>query len=87
MTYHVYILQSEKDGRFYIGQTQNLTLRVDAHNSGKSKYTKSKGPWRLFASKELSSRSDAVKMERKLKNLASRERILHFLQKNNYQIY
>ena len=33
MTYHVYILQSLKDGRFYFGQTQNLNARFEKHNN------------------------------------------------------
>ena len=87
MTYYVYILQSEKDDGFYIGQTQDLNLRLAMHNSGRSKYTRAKGPWKLYASRELGNRSEAVKMERKLKNLGSKDRIMHFLQSNNFQMY
>ncbi|MCU4166779.1 GIY-YIG nuclease family protein, partial [Carboxylicivirga caseinilyticus] len=32
--YHVYIIYSEKFDRFFIGQTQNLKLRIEQHNSG-----------------------------------------------------
>ena len=42
MPYYVYILQSEKDGTYYIGSTQDLDERLKRHNEGRSKYTKTK---------------------------------------------
>lgn len=35
----VYILQG-KNGKYYIGSTNNLERRILEHNSGKTKYTK-----------------------------------------------
>jgi predicted GIY-YIG superfamily endonuclease len=42
---------------------------VDDHNSGKSKYTRGKGPWVLIFHIKLDSRSEAMKLERKTKIL------------------
>jgi len=69
MKYFVYILFSDSLQKFYIGQTQNLTDRVIRHNKGYEKYTSKGTPWTLvwYTSKE--SRSDAIILERKLKNL------------------
>ena len=36
MAYCVYIVQSEKDGTYYVGHTDNLGERLDRHNSGRS---------------------------------------------------
>ncbi len=36
MGYCVYIVQSEKDGTYYVGHTNNLGERLDRHNSGRS---------------------------------------------------
>ena len=85
MSYYVYILLSENDGSYYIGQTSNLTSRLEAHNSGKSKYTKNKLPWRIYAFKEVPSRSEAIKFERKLKNLHSKQKIIEFLERYNFE--
>jgi len=45
MTYFVYILESLKDGTYYVGSTNHLSDRVERHNQGRSKYTKNRGPW------------------------------------------
>ena len=47
MPFFVYILQSEKDGRFYIGHTEHLAERVKYHNAGYSHALRNRGPWRL----------------------------------------
>ncbi len=61
-----YILQNPRE-QFYIGITENLTARLEQHNSGQSKWTKSRGPWRLVWQRGGLSFSDARKLENKLK--------------------
>ena len=80
MRYYVYILISLSDGSFYIGQTNDLESRIKRHNAGYEKYTKSKTPWKVYWSTLVESRSEAVKLERKLKNLKSRKRIVEFVE-------
>lgn len=46
--FKTYILQSQKDKGFYYGHTQNLELRLKAHNSGKVRSTKARRPWKVF---------------------------------------
>jgi putative endonuclease len=72
MAYFVYILQSEQDGSFYIGHTADLEARMQRHNSSRSRYTKAKAPWTLVYQEELSSRSDASKRERDIKEKKNR---------------
>lgn len=65
MAYFVYILVSAKDQSFYIGQTQNLYKRLESHNKGYNKSTKSKIPWKILHTWEVCSRSQAMKLEKK----------------------
>jgi putative endonuclease len=80
--YYVYILESLKDGSFYFGQTQDLDSRLARHNAGLEKYTSKKTPWKILWSCAVPTRSDALRLERKLKNFKSRKRVLAFLQLN-----
>ncbi len=51
--YFTYILQSEKDGRYYIGSTNNLENRLKRHNKGYSRYTKNNGLLKLHIKKNI----------------------------------
>ena len=68
MPHYVYILQSELDGTYYVGSTENLDDRMARHNQGRSKYTRSKRPWQLVYSEELPDRSTAVRRENEIKS-------------------
>jgi putative endonuclease len=39
MLYTVYILQSEANGQYYIGQSSDLEKRLKFHNDGYEKHT------------------------------------------------
>ena len=73
--YYVYLLESVKDGRYYIGHTRDLEMRLTYHNSGRSRYTKGKGPWKIIGHKTYQSRGDAMKEERRLKKLKNKKLI------------
>jgi|GEM_PF-244981 toxin HigB-1 len=47
----VYVIQNA-EGRFYVGMTTDLDERLRDHNSGVSKWTKYRAPWRLVWSQE-----------------------------------
>ena len=68
MTFYVYILESLKDGTYYIGSTNNLKDRINRHNQGRVKYTKPKRPWKLVYSEEHPDRSRAANREYAIKN-------------------
>ncbi len=74
--FYVYLIQSETTGKFYIGHTQDLTDRLQYHNTGRSDYTKNRGPWKLLSSKTFNTRGEAMKYENFLKRLKNREKIL-----------
>ena len=82
MKYWVYILQSEVAGRYYIGSTGNIEDRLERHNGGRSKATKSGRPWRLVYTETFSTRPEAVARETQLKKGKSRVRIQELVKKN-----
>ena len=65
--FFVYILKSEKDGKFYIGYTNNLERRVREHNSGGTFSTSFRTPFKLVYYESYISEKDAKKREENLK--------------------
>ncbi len=73
MTFYTYILQSQQDLTFYIGYTSDLDMRLDFHNTGKSRYTSHKMPWKLVYCEEFDNKSNAIKRERFLKKQRNKD--------------
>ena len=67
MTFTVYILYSCKTKKFYAGQTDSLDLRLTRHNQGLVKSTKPGIPWLIVWTMVVSSRSEALLLEKKIK--------------------
>ena len=67
MAFSVYILESLKDGSYYVGSTQSLESRLKRHNEGRVSYTRPKRPSKLVYSEEHPDRSSAAKSEFKIK--------------------
>ena len=67
MEFCVYIMWSERLGKFYVGSTGNLENRVKRHNKGEEKFTSKGVPWQLIWSESYRTRSEAVQMENKIK--------------------
>ena len=82
MSFYVYILQSEKDHSLYFGQTSDLEARLKRHNAGLENYTRKKTPWKVLWHTAVNTRSEAVRFERKLKNMKSTKRVLEFIEKS-----
>ncbi|MHC4509914.1 MAG: GIY-YIG nuclease family protein [Planctomycetota bacterium] len=67
--YYVYILQSLKTRRLYIGHSDDLVRRFEEHNTGRGgKYTRQNGPWTLVYNERHPDRSSAANRERYLKS-------------------
>jgi len=66
-------LQSQKDNSFYIGFTSNLNQILEYHNSGKSRYTSKKMPWKVVYTEKFEIRSEAIRREKFLKNQKNHE--------------
>lgn len=68
MKYFVYILQSLKDKKFYIGCTSDLNKRLEDHNNGKNKSTRHRKPFKIVYSEEFLDKYSAFKREYFLKS-------------------
>lgn len=66
--YYVYLIQSQShpDQR-YIGFSQDLRSRMNAHNAGQSVHTAKFKPWRLMTYLALAEKQRALDFERYLK--------------------
>jgi putative endonuclease len=67
----IYILQSQKSGRYYIGSTKNLQQRLEFHNKNKVKATKSKGPWKIIYQETYQTAKEARQREYQIKSFKS----------------
>ena len=65
--YYTYVLQSLKDGGFYVGFTQDLKQRFELHKKGQVESTKDRRPFKLIYYEACLDQADAVKRERYLK--------------------
>ena len=68
MKYFVYILQSLKDNKYYIGYTTDVYKRLEFHNSGKQRSTKSRIPFKVVHVEEFKVKSEALKREKQIKS-------------------
>jgi putative endonuclease len=67
MDYNVYILRSLKNKRHYTGITTDLERRLNEHNNGDTKSTRAHTPYERIWASENMSKSDALKLEIKIK--------------------
>ena len=75
----VYILYSPSIDRYYTGQTADLDKRLRLHAAGETKSTCMVGDWLLVCSQSLPNRTEAMKLEHKLKKSKSRRTIERFI--------
>jgi predicted GIY-YIG superfamily endonuclease len=64
--FRVYVLTNAA-GKFYIGFSENVTLRAQQHNAGLTRSTRGRGPWRLAWQSDALEELDARKLELDLK--------------------
>ena len=65
--FYTYILQSQKDKKFYTGYTKDLKLRFEQHTKGLVESTKDRRPLKLVYYEVCLNRSDATHREKYLK--------------------
>ena len=75
MEFFTYILQSEKDGTYYVGSSQNPADRLEKHNRKHNGYTARKQPWKIVWVKSFVTKKEALQMERLIKMKKSRSYI------------
>jgi len=71
---YLYILESLKNGRFYIGSSADPDRRLEEkHNNGRVIATRYLRSWKLVFKQKYSSGVDARRVEYKLKSYKSRK--------------
>ncbi len=63
MFFYVYVLESIKNRKLYIGYTRDLIKRVKEHNLGLNVSTKTYKPWRLIYYEASLNQQDAKRRE------------------------
>ncbi|MBI4037613.1 GIY-YIG nuclease family protein [Candidatus Curtissbacteria bacterium] len=76
----VYILQSLKDKRTYVGSTDNFERRLLQHNSGRVKSTKHRTPFKVLFTEEFETIQEAKKREQYYKSGAGRRKLKEFFE-------
>jgi putative endonuclease len=66
--FYTYLIQSKKNGQWYIGSTVDLRKRFKEHNSNKVFSTKERGPFELIYYEAYINEQDARIREKYLKS-------------------
>jgi putative endonuclease len=61
------VLQSEKDGKFYVGFSKDLKQRFEQHNNGNVESTRDRRPFKLIYYEACVDITDATHREKYLK--------------------
>jgi putative endonuclease len=77
--HYLYILQSEKTGKYYVGESSDFEKRLEKHIAGKTSYGKRNAGIKLVFKEAVSNRSEAKKLESFLKRQKSRKFIDKFI--------
>ena len=64
--FYVYIIKNSNN-ILYKGYTSDIAKRIEYHNTGKSEFTKGKGPWKLVFIKSFDDKTETLKFEKMLK--------------------
>ena len=64
--YQVYVIQNH-EGRYYIGLSEDIAKRLEDHNTGISRWTRFRGPWKLVWTSAEMTLTEARKLENVLK--------------------
>jgi putative endonuclease len=76
----VYILQSERTRKFYIGCADEVSTRLEQHQRGQAISTRGRGPWILVYQEQFKALPEARRRERQLKSWKSPRSIQKLIQ-------
>ena len=82
MHYSVYIIYSAKLDKYYIGYTEDITVRLSQHNEGISTFTSKATDWGLKYSEPFETRELAMMREKEIKSKKSRKYIEWLINKS-----
>ena len=72
MGYRVYILHSNSLKKYYTGYSSDVEERFKKHNLGFSTFTSTGTPWEIIWTSIFMQKSDALKLEKKIKKRGAR---------------
>jgi putative endonuclease len=67
--FYTYIIKSLTNNSYYYGSTSDIEKRLKDHNSGKSRYTKSRRPWVLHYVESYPTKTEAIRREMYFKSI------------------
>jgi predicted GIY-YIG superfamily endonuclease len=71
----LYILQSQRTGKYYVGTSDDVPRRLKQHNGelpGLGRWTVAGRPWELVFQVQFASRAEAIAAEKYVKGMKSR---------------
>ena len=71
----VYAILSLKDGRVYVGYSENVNRRLKEHNAGDCRSTKGYRPWKLVFEERVETLGEALKLEKYYKTGSGKEKL------------
>ena len=80
--YYVYAVYNQENNKIYIGQTENLEVRLDLHKSktfNNSYTSRFSGNWILIYKEEIYTRKEALIREKQLKSYRGREYVKNLI--------
>ena len=82
----VYILYSPQLDRFYVGESANPDERLEHHLAGHQRFTRRTSDWIMVLCLPTASRTEALGIERKIKQSKSRKSVIRWIQESGNQI-
>ena len=76
----VYIIQSERTHKFYIGCANEVFSRLAEHQRGQTVSTRGRGPWVLVYQEEYDTLAEARKREGQIKSWKSHRSIQELIE-------
>jgi putative endonuclease len=83
---YAYVLESIRDGKYYIGSTIDIERRLKQHQRNQTPTTSRYGGIKLVFSQEYSTINEAGIIERKLKRLKRRDYIKKIIEDGNIKM-
>jgi putative endonuclease len=77
--YYVYALRSLKDGKFYVGFTNDVNKRLVTHNNGQVQATRNRVPFEIVYYEASRNINDAIKREKYLKTTYGKRYLINRL--------
>jgi putative endonuclease len=73
--HYVYILYSPSIDKYYVGETEDIELRIKQHTTNfyKNSFTSKSSDWILKIAIEVNSKSVAIQIEKHIKRKGNRE--------------